>query len=87
MACSVREERWSLATSLRDDLAEAKRVILLLHPDNVEPFLQLWAASTNAGHSWRPAVSNQFRNRARAADSSTKRAFVKQLTDFGTSPC
>ena len=41
MAYSVREERWSLATSLRDDLAEAERVSLLLHPDNVELFLQL----------------------------------------------
>ena len=41
MAYSVREERRSLATSLRDDLAEAERVILQLHPDNVESFLQL----------------------------------------------
>lgn len=65
------------ATSLRDDLAEAERVIIQLHADNVESFLQLWTASTNASHSWRPAVSNQFRNRARAADSSTKRDFVK----------
>lgn len=41
MAYSVREERWSLATSLRDNLAEAERVILQLHPDNVASFLQL----------------------------------------------
>lgn len=41
MAYSVREERWSLASGLRDDLAEAERVILPLHPDNVESFLQL----------------------------------------------
>lgn len=41
MAYSVREERQSLATSLRDDLAEAERMIVQLRRDNVEAFLQL----------------------------------------------
>ena len=41
MAYSIREERQSLATSLRDDLAEAERMIVQLRRDNVESFLQL----------------------------------------------
>lgn len=41
MAYSVREERQSLATILREELAEAERAILQLHPDNVESFLRL----------------------------------------------
>ena len=41
MAYSVREERQSLATSLREDLAEAERMIVQLRRDNVESFLQL----------------------------------------------
>ena len=41
MAYSVREERQSLATSLRDKLAEAERLILQLRRDNAESFLQL----------------------------------------------
>ena len=41
MAYSVREERQSLATSLREDLAEAERLIIQLRRDNVESFLQL----------------------------------------------
>ena len=38
---SVREERQSLATSLRDKLAEAERLILQLRRDNAESYLQL----------------------------------------------
>ena len=41
MAYSVRQERQGLATSLRDDLAEAERLIVQLRRDNVEAFLQL----------------------------------------------
>ena len=41
MAYSVREERQSLATDLRDDLAEAERMIVQLRRENVESFLQL----------------------------------------------
>ena len=41
MAYSVREERQSLATSLRDKLAEAERLILQLRRDNAESYLQL----------------------------------------------
>ena len=41
MAYSVREERRSLATSLRDALDEAERAAIQLRGDNVEPFLQL----------------------------------------------
>ena len=41
MAYSVREERQSLATSMREDLAEAERLIIQLRRDNVESFLQL----------------------------------------------
>ena len=41
MAYSVREERRGLATSLREDLAEAERLIVQLRRDNVEAFLQL----------------------------------------------
>lgn len=41
MAYSVREERQGLATSLREDLAEAERLIVQLRRDNVEAFLQL----------------------------------------------
>ena len=41
MAYSVREERQSLATSLRDDLAQAERAIVQLRRDNVVSFLQL----------------------------------------------
>ena len=41
MAYSVREERQSLATSLREELDEAERVIIQLRRDNVESFLQL----------------------------------------------
>ena len=41
MAYSVREERQSLAVSLREDLGEAERVIVQLRRDNVEQFLQL----------------------------------------------
>ena len=38
MAYSVREERQSLATSLREELDEAERVIIQLRRDNVESF-------------------------------------------------
>ena len=41
MAYSVREERQSLANSLREDLAQAERVIVQVRRDNVAPFLQL----------------------------------------------
>ena len=41
MAYSVREERQSLAVSLREDLFEAEKMIVQLRRDNVEPFLQL----------------------------------------------
>ncbi len=41
MAYSVREERQSLAVSLREDLGEAERKIVQLRRDNVEQFLQL----------------------------------------------
>ena len=41
MAYSVREERQSLATSLREELDEAERVIIQVWRDNVESFLQL----------------------------------------------
>lgn len=41
MAYSVRQERQSLATSLRQELDEAERVVIQLRRDNVEPFLQL----------------------------------------------
>ena len=41
MAYSVREERQSLANSLREDLGEAERKIVQLRRDNVEQFLQL----------------------------------------------
>ena len=41
MAYSVREERQSLAVSLREDLAEAERMIVQLRRNNVEQFLQL----------------------------------------------
>ena len=40
MAYSVREERQSLATSLREELDEAERVIIQLRRDNAESFLQ-----------------------------------------------
>ncbi|MDE0312404.1 MAG: hypothetical protein OXI52_09080 [Caldilineaceae bacterium] len=41
MAYSVREERQSLATSLREELDEAERIIIQVRRDNVESFLQL----------------------------------------------
>ena len=41
MAYSVREERQSLATSLREDLAEAERMIVQVRRDSVESFLLL----------------------------------------------
>ncbi len=41
MAYSVREERQSLATILRDKLDEAERAILLMRRDNAEAFLML----------------------------------------------
>ena len=41
MAYSVREERQSLATTLRDKLDEAERTILQLQRDNAESFLML----------------------------------------------
>ncbi len=41
MAYSVREERQSLANSLREGLDEAERLIIQLRRDNVESFLQL----------------------------------------------
>ena len=41
MAYSVREERQSLATSLREDIADAERVLVRLRRENVESFLQL----------------------------------------------
>ncbi len=41
MAYSVHQERQGLATSLREDLAEAERLIVQLRRDNVEAFLQL----------------------------------------------
>ena len=41
MAYSVREERQSLAVSLREDLAKAERAMVQLRRDNVESFLQL----------------------------------------------
>lgn len=41
MAYSVREERQSLATILRDKLDEAERAVLLLRRDNAESFLML----------------------------------------------
>ncbi len=41
MAYSVREERQSLATILRDKLDEAERAVLLLRRDNAESFLVL----------------------------------------------
>ncbi len=41
MAYSVRQERQGLATSLREDLAEAERLIVQLRRDNVEAFLRL----------------------------------------------
>jgi len=41
MAYSVREERQSLATTLRDKLDEAERTILQLRGDNAESFLML----------------------------------------------
>ncbi|MDE0311042.1 MAG: hypothetical protein OXI52_02165 [Caldilineaceae bacterium] len=41
MAYSVREERQSLAVSLREDLGEAERLIVQLRRHNVEHFLQL----------------------------------------------
>ena len=41
MAYSIREERQGLATSLREDLNEAERLIVQLRRHNVEPFLQL----------------------------------------------
>ena len=41
MAYSVREERQSLAVSLREDLGEAEKMIVQLRRDNVEQFLQL----------------------------------------------
>lgn len=41
MAYSGRQERQSLATSLRQELDEAERVVIQLRRDNVEPFLQL----------------------------------------------
>ncbi len=41
MAYSVREERQSLATSLREELDEAERVIIQVRRDNVESFLVL----------------------------------------------
>ena len=41
MAYSVREERQGVATSLREDLAEAERLVVQLRRDNVETFLQL----------------------------------------------
>ncbi len=41
MAYSVREERQSLANSLREGLDEAERFIIQLRRDNVESFLQL----------------------------------------------
>ena len=41
MAYSVREERRSLATSLREALDEAERAVIQLRGDNVESFLQL----------------------------------------------
>ncbi len=41
MAYSVREERQSLAVSLREDIAKAERSIVQLRRDNVESFLQL----------------------------------------------
>lgn len=41
MAYSVREERQSLANSLREDLAQAERIIVQVRRENVAPFLQL----------------------------------------------
>ena len=41
MAYSVREERQGLATSLREELDEAGRVVIRLRRDNVESFLLL----------------------------------------------
>ena len=41
MAYSVREERQSLANSLREDIGEVERMIVQLRRDNVEQFLQL----------------------------------------------
>ena len=41
MAYSVREERQSLANSLREDLSQAEKIIVQLRRDNVESFLQL----------------------------------------------
>ena len=41
MAYSVREERQSLAVSLREDLDKAERAVVQLRRDNVESFLQL----------------------------------------------
>ena len=41
MAYSVREERQSLAVSLREELGEAERMIVQLRRNNVEQFLQL----------------------------------------------
>jgi len=41
MAYSVREERQSLATSLREELDEAERLIIQVRRDNVESFLRL----------------------------------------------
>ncbi len=41
MAYSVREERQSLATSLREELDEAGRVVIRLRRDNVESFVLL----------------------------------------------
>ena len=41
MAYSVREERKSLAVSLREDLDKAERAVVQLRRDNVESFLQL----------------------------------------------
>lgn len=41
MAYSIREERQGLATSLREDLNEAERLIVQLRRHNVETFLQL----------------------------------------------
>ena len=51
MAYSVREERQSLATSLREDLDEAERVIIQLRRDNVESFLQLLDSIDEALHT------------------------------------
>ena len=56
MAYSVREERQSLATSLREDLAEAERLIVQLRGTTLNRSCNSWTELKTASHNWIPAV-------------------------------